>query len=67
MKMFCYQVVGLATELDGLEAPFDEEDTKYLFKIEPLNSDMNILRFWFEHSNCNLYSSKNIDLQELDK
>lgn len=66
MKMFNYQVVGLATDLAGLKAPFDEEDTEYLFKIEPLNSNTNILTFWFEHSNSDLYTSKIIDVQEFD-
>ena len=67
MKMFGYQVVGLATEIKGLEAPFDEENTEHVFKIEPLNSNLNILNFWFENTNSDQFSNKNIDMQEFEK
>lgn len=29
MKIFDYQVVGVAADIKGLEAPFDEENTDY--------------------------------------
>ena len=67
MKTFAYQVVGLATEIKGLAAPFDEEDTEYLFKIEPLDRNLNILKFWFEHTNSDQFSNKSIKMQEFDK
>lgn len=67
MKIFDYQVVGVAADIKGLEAPFDEENTEYLFKIEPLTPSLNILNFWFENGNSNLYSNKNIDMQEFEK
>lgn len=67
MKMFGYQVVGLATEIKGLEAPFDEENTEYIFKIEPLTSNLNILNFWFENTNSDQFSTKNIDMQEFEE
>lgn len=63
MKMFSYQVVGLATEIKGLEAPFDEEDTEYIFKIESLKSNTNILNFWFDNANSDQYTNKHIHMQ----
>ncbi len=66
METPSYHVVGLATNMVGLEAPFDEENTEYLFKVEPLDSYLNILNFWFDHANKDLYSPKDIDLQKFD-
>lgn len=62
-KKMNYQVVGVATSLKGLEAPFDEENTEHIFKIEPLNNDLNILDFWFTHTNSDQFSNKNIEMQ----
>lgn len=62
-----YLIIGLGTDLKGLEAPFDEENTEYIFKIEKLDSVTNILDFWFENSNQDLFSDKNIQHQEFLK
>ncbi len=51
-----YLVIGDCTSLIGLEAPYDEEFTSEIFKIEPLLSKINILDFWFTNSNKDLYS-----------
>lgn len=50
VKIFELIVVGDATKIDGLRAPFDEENTSYNFKITPLNTDSNILDYWFENA-----------------
>lgn len=57
-----YIVIGDATTKVGLLAPFDEEHTTHIFKIEPFyNVDSNMLRFWFDNGNDDLYSDKKID------
>lgn len=62
-----YQVIGLATKFKGLEAPYDEENTEYIFKIEKLEECTNILKFWFENTNTDLFTPKNIAIQEFEK
>lgn len=67
IKYFDYQVVGLGTTFKGLEAPYDEENTEHIFKIEKLNNNTNILNFWFENTNSDQYSNKMINMQEFTK
>lgn len=53
-RRFDYVIVGDATTVDGLGAPYDEEHTKHIAKIErPGNG---ILPFWFENGNAELFS-----------
>jgi len=34
LKLFDYVVIGDATSLEGLKAPYDEENTSQIFKID---------------------------------
>lgn len=52
-------IIGDATRLDGLKAPFDEENTTHTFKIEFLNDNMSMLEFWFLNANKNLFVERN--------
>lgn len=61
-----YLVIGDAREFVGLEAPFDEENTKQIFKVEKIDNSINLLDFWFENSNTDLFSEKNITFQEFE-
>lgn len=63
IKRFEYVVVGDATTIAGLAAPFDEEDTTHIFKIERVPEGSNMLRYWFEHGNKDLYSGKTTEVQ----
>ena len=56
-----YLVIGGCSSTKGLEAPYDEEETKEIFKIEPLYEKINILKFWFEYGNRDLFSRKSIN------
>ena len=62
MKLLRYLVIGDARTKDGIIAPFDEEETEHIFKIElfPDNST-NILKFWFKNKNTDLYTRKDIE------
>lgn len=54
-------ILGDATTELGLLAIFDEENTKQVFKIEPFyKSKTNILKFWFDNNNTDLYTPKKI-------
>lgn len=63
-----YIILGDSTTKVGLLAPFDEENTTYIFKIEPFhNIDSNLLRFWFDNGNKDLYSGKKIEPQKFKR
>ncbi|MBB5327487.1 hypothetical protein [Tunturiibacter gelidoferens] len=61
-KQLDYIVVGDATTVDGLAAPYDEEETPYILKIERPDTGNNILDFWVKHANKDLYSVKNSEI-----
>jgi len=52
-------IIGDATTLSGLKAPFDEENTEHIFKIEFIQEQQSIHEFWFENANENLYGQRN--------
>ena len=62
-KHFDYVVVGDASTVIGLAAPYEEETTESLFKIERVSADSNMLEFWFENGNTDLFSGKAPELQ----
>jgi hypothetical protein len=59
-----YSIIGDARIKEGLAAPFDEEDTKFIFKIEDCGKE-SIHDFWFSHSNKDLFTEKVIEKLEL--
>jgi hypothetical protein len=66
LKRTGYLVVGDATTLAGLAAPYDEEDTTFILKLEPVSPDSNVLRFWIDHANTDLFSPRKVQLQEFE-
>lgn len=56
-----YSIIGDARYKAGLAAPFEEDDTKFIFKIEDCGAE-SIPDFWFSHSNKDLFSGKNIEV-----
>jgi len=67
LKRFEYVVIGDGREVEGLIAPFDEENTKNILKIQKAKSYSNILEFWFEEGNQDLFSGKTVELQTFDE
>jgi len=59
-----YVIVGDARYIEGLVAPFDEENTRHILKIERLNGEDNILDFWFNSSNMNHFENKTVELHK---
>ena len=51
VERFDYVVLGDATTLDGLAAPYDEEDTTHVCKIHRVPDGMTPLSFWFARPN----------------
>lgn len=64
LKRFDYSVVGDCTTLAGLAAPYDEEDTTHLLKVERIPAGTTMLDFWFDQGNTDLFSGKKVELQE---
>ncbi len=52
-------VIGDGRTLDGLLAPFDEENTSQRFEIQKPDPGKTILAFWFDHANENLFGKGN--------
>lgn len=64
LKSFDYVVVGDCTTLEGLKAPYDEEDTQNIMKLEQIKDNLTILDFWFNFGNKDHYTSKNTEYQK---
>lgn len=65
-KRFEYVVIGDCRSLNGLIAPFDEENTAEIVKLESIPSGSNLAEFWFRHGNTDLYSPKSPELQSFE-
>ncbi|QXE19322.1 hypothetical protein [Clostridium sp. 001] len=67
LKQLDYIICGDATTKEGLAAPFDEENTASIFKIEKISDKSNILEFWFNNCNMDQFTNKAIELQIFNK
>jgi hypothetical protein len=61
LKSLGFVVVGDATTIDGLAAPFDEENTEEKLKIEYMSNPKEIISFWVENANTNQVDNKIIE------
>lgn len=66
LKRFAYVVIGDATDWVGITAPFNEEDTKLIFKIEDC-AGSDPLTFWRENVDTDLFSGKNVEFRQFDR
>lgn len=65
-KLLEYMVVGLATTMEGLRAPYEEEDTKQIFKIEKCTDETEIIEFWVNNPNSLLYDEVKVELSQVE-
>lgn len=63
-KQFDYLIVGDATTVTGLAAPYNEEETSHIWKIERIAEGSTMLDFWMEHGNTDHFSGKAPEMQE---
>ncbi len=63
VKKFDYIVAGDCTNTDGLRAPYEEENTQYIYKVENPCYEKTNLGFWMDNPNTDHYSHKNIEMQ----
>jgi len=64
VKRFDYMIIGDATCVTGLRAPYDEEETECLFKIERPVNGQSILEFWVTNPNFDHYTGNSPELQQ---
>lgn len=64
LKAFDYVVVGDCTTVAGLRAPYDEEDTTHIMKLERVPEALTLHDFWFLRANQDMYSGKHVELQK---
>jgi hypothetical protein len=55
-KSFEYVVLGDASQIEGLAAPYEEEDTLHLMHLERLNDGLDFFNFWQLHANSDQVS-----------
>jgi hypothetical protein len=67
LKRFEYLIVGDARKVSGLAAPYNEEETTNILKIETNVGKGGILEFWFLHGNTDLFTDKNVEFLGFDE
>ncbi|TVV74751.1 hypothetical protein [Sphingomonas solaris] len=58
LKRFDYVVVGDASTLNGLAAPYDEEETREVVHIERLDVGLDLFDFWQANQNSDQVSNR---------
>jgi len=58
-------IVGKASTIEGLEAPYDEENTKHLMHFERLDQKTDLFDFWWANQNSDQVSAREPDMREL--
>lgn len=65
-KQFEYVVLGDASSLEGLRAPYDEEDTTEIWKIDPASGSREIIHHWSANLNSDLYNQIPVEMAAFD-
>jgi len=65
VKLLKYVVVGDASSPEGLAAPYSEEETLQLAKIDDLPKSMEIIGRWQEKQNTSLFPTMDVELARL--
>ena len=63
-KTFNYAIVGDADTHDGLVAPYHEEETVHLAKIDSIPGETEIIGRWFSKQNSQLFPDIAVELAE---
>lgn len=65
LKRFDYVVRGDASTVEGLAAPYDEEETQQITHLEKLDSATDFFKFWLEHQNSDQTSGRVFEERKL--
>jgi len=64
LKHFDYVVIGDAARVDGLAAPYDEEETNHVTLLERLNK-VDLFQFWLANQNTDQVSDRAFEERRL--
>ncbi len=64
-KRFDYIIVGNADTKEGLMAPFHEEETKEICKLDTDSNGLEIIDMWQKKKNSDLFTGRNVELAEV--
>ncbi len=65
LKRFDYIIIGDTGMVEGLAAPFNEEETKQIAHLERLDGKPDLFDFWLEHANTDQVSGRVIEPRKL--
>jgi hypothetical protein len=65
-KTFDHVVIGDASIVEGLAAPFNEEDTKQITHVERLDAETDLFEFWLSHQNSDQVSGRSVEPRRLE-
>jgi hypothetical protein len=65
LKRFEYVVMGDASEIEGLAAPFAEEDTGQIMLLEQLTPDLDFFTFWYANKNTDLVTGRTFENRQI--
>ncbi|RWQ69651.1 MAG: hypothetical protein EOS85_28305 [Mesorhizobium sp.] len=65
LKRFDYVVLGNAGTLDGLAAPYNEEETKQVTHLEKLDMTTDLFQFWWKNQNTDQVTDRVFEAREL--
>lgn len=63
-KTLQYVVVGDASSSEGLAAPYNEEETLLLAKIDNISNGSEIIGRWYECQNSHLFAAMDVELAQ---
>ncbi|KQQ11833.1 hypothetical protein ASF53_16865 [Methylobacterium sp. Leaf123] len=64
-RHFGYVIIGDTQTPSGLAAPYEEEETRQVTHLEPLDAATDFFAFWLAHANTDQVSGRAIDPREL--
>jgi hypothetical protein len=65
LRRFEYLVVGDASTLEGLSAPYDEEETKQVVHLQKLGAGIDLFDFWQANANSDQVTDRQPEIRML--
>ena len=66
LRRFSYVIIGDAGTLDGLAAPYNEEETTQITHLVQLDAGTDLFAFWLAHQNTDQVSGRVVEPRKLD-
>lgn len=66
LKTFEYIVLGDASELEGLAAPYAEEETEHVMHLELIDGESDLFAFWLNNANSDQITGRTFEARRLE-